>query len=189
MAGHVTVPIYPSLTAESAAQLFEHCDPVACFIGPIDSNDPAHRGIPDSIHAIRFPNANGSDGIAWDQIVKTTEALKTNPLRTADELATIIYTSGTTGSPKRTIIRFLAFPYLVQAIAQVAGEGRQNQLSYLPLAHIAERGLTEASAIYYSWHLYFSEGIETFPADLKRAESTVFFSVPSSLQNNLHRLI
>ena len=72
----------------------------------------------------------------------------------------------------------MAFPYFAQTVAQVSGEGRQRALSYLPLAHIAERGLAETTALYYSWHLYFAESTATFLVDLKRAKPTVFFSVP-----------
>ncbi len=179
MSGHVTVPIYPSLTQQSARQLFEHCDPVACFLGPVDVPNFAASEMPPSLEIISFPNAGKSDGAhSWDQILRATEPLMANPQRAADEIATIIYTSGTTGSPKGAMHRFLAFPYLAKAISQVAGEDPQRQLSYLPLAHIAERGLTETSAIYYSCHVFFSESTATFLTDLKRARATVFFSVP-----------
>jgi long-chain acyl-CoA synthetase len=178
MAGHVTVPIYPSLTSQSARQLFEHCDPVACFVGGLDEPNLARAAIPADLYKIRFPSAVGSAGAAWEQIISSTEPLATNPRRKADEIATIIYTSGTTGSPKGAIHHFAAFPVIAKAVAQVAGEGSQRGLSYLPLAHIAERGLTETMAIYYAWRLFFGEGVSTFLTDLKRARPTVFFSVP-----------
>lgn len=179
MSGHVTVPIYPSLTPESARQLFEHCEPAACFLGPLDSTDVTHQTTPESVFQIRFPNATLlHPTTSWDEIIQSTQPLATNPKRSAEDLATIIYTSGTTGAPKGAMHRFLTFPYMAMAIAQVAGEGRQRQISYLPLAHIAERGLSETPAIYYAWHLYFSENIATFLTDLKRANPTVFFSVP-----------
>jgi long-chain acyl-CoA synthetase len=178
MSGHVTVPIYASLTGHAARQLFEHCEPVACFVGPLDTPEPLEATIPENIHLIRFPNALTFNAHSWDSLVADTEPLASNTKRHADDIATIIYTSGTTGSPKGAMHRFLAFPYLAQTVAQVSGEGRQRALSYLPLAHIAERGLTETTALYYSWHLYFSESPSTFLADLKRAKPTVFFSVP-----------
>src|ERR1035441_10755856 len=36
MAGYVTVPIYPSLKAQSIRQILEHCDAKACFLGATD---------------------------------------------------------------------------------------------------------------------------------------------------------
>jgi long-chain acyl-CoA synthetase len=178
MAGHVTVPIYPSLTAASARQLFQHCDPVACFYGNLETPTLAQESIPENIHRIRFPNAADDTGLNWNAVVDATQPLSTNPERSADDIATIIYTSGTTGTPKGAVHRFFAFPFIAKAVAQVTGEKPHRALSYLPLAHIAERGLTETMAIYYSWHLFFNEGIPTFLTDLKRAKPTVFFSVP-----------
>jgi long-chain acyl-CoA synthetase len=178
MAGHVSVPIYPSLTAQSVRQLFAHCEPLACFLGERDSSDAAAQAIPAELHVVRFPNAGASNGMAWEEIIRNTPPLPASPQRKPDDIATIIYTSGTTGSPKGAMHRFLAFPAIAGAVAQVTGEGRQRALSYLPLAHIAERGLTETMAIYYSWHVFFGEGAATFLTDLKRARATVFFSVP-----------
>jgi long-chain acyl-CoA synthetase len=178
MAGHTTVPIYASLTGHAARQLFEHCEPVACFIGALDSEGLPEEAIPANIYLIRFPNAVASNAASWEEIVRSTEPLTVNPERRPDEIATIIYTSGTTGSPKGAMHRFSAFPYLAETVAQVSGETRQRALSYLPLAHIAERGLAETTALYFSWHLFFNESIATFLTDLKRARPTAFFSVP-----------
>lgn len=178
MAGHTTVPIYPSLTLQSARQLFEHCEPVACFLGVLDPPELAGEAIPADCLAIHLPIAPPHECLHWDDIVRTTTPLTTNPQRRPDEIATIIYTSGTTGLPKGAMHRFSAFPFLAGAVAQVSGESPQRLLSYLPLAHIAERSLAETTSIYYGWHIFFNETVATFLTDLKRAHVTVFFSVP-----------
>ena len=54
-------------------------------------------------------------------------------------------------------------------------------LSYLPLAHIVERAGMEGTALYLGCRVFFSEGIDTFLADLKRARPTIFLSVPRLL--------
>jgi len=51
-------------------------------------------------------------------------------------------------------------------------------LSYLPLAHVAERLVVENQSTYHGFHVFFAESLETFPLDLRRARPTVFFSVP-----------
>ena len=53
-----------------------------------------------------------------------------------------------------------------------------RMLSYLPLAHAAERAIVETSALYFGFCVFFSESLDTFSDDLKRATPTVFFSVP-----------
>ena len=51
-------------------------------------------------------------------------------------------------------------------------------LSYLPLAHVAERAAVETQSLYYGFHLYFANSLDTFQEDLQRARPTLFFSVP-----------
>ncbi len=179
MAGHVSVPIYPSLSAQAIRGLLEHCEPSACFVGAVEDKRLIEQGLPSGVRLIRFPNAMPFPAEAWEEIVAATAPLSGNPVRPADDLATIIYTSGTTGTPKGVMHRFAAFTYFVEAVTRVVGEGGDERLlSYLPLAHIAERALVEATAFYSGLHVYFVESVDTFRADLQRARPTIFFSVP-----------
>jgi long-chain acyl-CoA synthetase len=182
MAGYVTVPIYPSLKAQSIAQILEHCGAKACFLGATDEHEAAEAGIPSGIACVRFPTAASNDWPTWDVLVDANLPLAGHPTRSGDELATIIYTSGTTGSPKGVMHSFnnLAFDakVLAELIKLTAGE---RVLSYLPLAHIVERAGMEGTAIYLGYRVFFSEGIETFVADLTRARPTIFLSVPRLL--------
>jgi long-chain acyl-CoA synthetase len=173
------VPMYTSLTVESARRLIEHCQPVACFLGPVDNASLLSEAIPAGVQCIRFPNAPACRALAWESLVAVTDPLRTNPVRLPNDLATIIYTSGTTGSPKGVMHRFAAFPYFAKAVTQVTGRNRQHRVfSYLPLAHIAERALTETVALYEGWRIFFCQSADTFARDLRRTRPTVFFSVP-----------
>ena len=51
-------------------------------------------------------------------------------------------------------------------------------LSYLPLAHVAERMLVEHGLLATGMHVFFADSLETFVSDIQRARPTVFFSVP-----------
>src|ERR1700761_9616354 len=51
-------------------------------------------------------------------------------------------------------------------------------LSYLPLAHIAERAIVEMNSLMMPLHIFFTEGQPTFLADLQRSNCTIFFSIP-----------
>ena len=51
-------------------------------------------------------------------------------------------------------------------------------LSYLPLAHVAERTIVEHGLLASGMQVYFAESLDTFAKDLQRARPTVFFSVP-----------
>jgi long-chain acyl-CoA synthetase len=179
MSGYVTVPIYTSLTVESARQLFRHSEPVACFLGSLDNPELLPETLAPGIVCVKFPTAPACAGFEWQTLVSEHDPIDANPVRPAGDLATVIYTSGTTGSPKGAMHRFGAFPYFAKAVTQVTGENpRHRVISYLPLAHIAERALTETAAVASGWRIFFSENTATFLTDLKRARPTVFFSVP-----------
>jgi long-chain acyl-CoA synthetase len=51
-------------------------------------------------------------------------------------------------------------------------------LSYLPLAHVAERACMETPNFKIGFRIFFAESLETFATDLRRARPTVFGSVP-----------
>jgi long-chain acyl-CoA synthetase len=184
MAGHVTVPVYPSLRAQTVRQIIEHSESKACFVGATDEKDAATLGIPPGVIPIRFPTALGGYGEAWDAVLAASEPVADHPTRPADDLATIFYTSGTTGAPKGVMQTFTSFSFLTKALSgRVDLSGEQHRvLSYLPLAHILERGGQELPAILLGWHVFFTEGPETFLIDLRRARPTsIFLSVPRLL--------
>ncbi len=181
MAGHVSVPVYPSLQPQTVRQILEHSGATACFLGPTDEKDMA-SGIPAGVRAISFPIAAGAAPLAWDSLIAGTAPLSGKPVRPAGELSTIIYTSGTTGMPKGVMHSFAAFTYNAKVVGALLGlTADQRILSYLPLAHIVERVGAEAVTLYLGSRIFFTGGLDTFLADLQRARPTIFLSVPRLL--------
>jgi long-chain acyl-CoA synthetase len=182
MAGHVSVPVYPSLKAQSVRQILEHAEAKACFLGATDEKETACFGVPPGMTCITFPNAAVGDHRPWDDVIAATAPLAGTPKRAADELATIIYTSGTTGMPKGVMHRFSAMRFTAWACIERLGlRSEERILSYLPLAHIVERIGAETVALCLGSRIFFTEGIDSFLTDLKRARSTLFLSVPRLL--------
>ena len=182
MAGYVSVPIYPSLKSQSVRQILEHSEAKACFLGSTDEKETACFGIPPGMPCISFPTATAGDHRPWDDVIASTHPITGKPTRAADDLATIIYTSGTTGTPKGVMHRFSAWRFTAHACIKLLGlNADERLLSYLPLAHIVERIGAEICALILGSHIYFTEGIDTFLTDLKRARCTIFLSVPRLL--------
>ena len=182
MAGYVSVPIYPSLRAESVRQILEHSEARACFIGATDEKEMAAEGVPDEVCCVFFPTAPRGNHPLWPDLVAAYPPIAGNPTRPAGDLATIIYTSGTTGRPKGVMHRFSGFSFDARiASRQLELTVDQRILSYLPLAHIVERAGVEAVSFRLGSRIFFTEGAETFLADLHRAGPTIFLSVPRLL--------
>ena len=182
MAGHVTVPIYPSLKAQTIRQILEHCEAKACFLGATDDREATEGGIPAGVDCVRFPTASPNDWPSWEVLVTANRPIQGNPVRPGDDLSTIIYTSGTTGTPKGVMHSFNTFGFDAKVLAELIKlNEKERVLSYLPLAHIVERAGMEGTAVYLGYRIFFSEGIDTFLIYLNRARPTIFLSVPRLL--------
>ncbi len=179
MAGHVSVPLYPTLAADTIRQILQHSEAKLLFVGKLDGWVAMKPGVPAGLPCIAYPLAPPTDYPGWDEIVKRTAPLQGEPLRDGDELSTIMYTSGTTGSPKGVMHSFATFAWSIQAgLKRVPIDMHSRMLSYLPLAHVAERTLVEHGLLATGMEVFFAESLDTFTADLQRARPTVFFSVP-----------
>jgi len=182
MAGHVSVPLYPTLAPETIRQILEHSESKALFVGKLDGWEHMKPGVPAGLPCISYPLSPEDAKSAhegWDTIVARTPPLAGSPVRGEDELATLIYTSGTTGLPKGVMHSFGSFAWaLDMGLKRIPLSMEDRMLSYLPLAHVVERMLVEHGWLRTAMHIYFAESLDTFAADLQRARPTVFFSVP-----------
>lgn len=179
MSGYATVPIYPSLKPQSVRRIMEHSEAKACFLGATDYDETALSGIPAGVTCVRFPTSAVDDWPTWDVLTSANSAMAGSPVRPWNDLATIIYTSGTTGTPKGVMHSFANLAYDAKILARLIRlTGEDRFISYLPLAHIVERAGLEGTALYLGYRVFFSAGIETFLADVNRAQPTIFLSVP-----------
>ena len=179
MAGHVSVPLYPTLAADTIRQILEHSEARLLFVGKLDGWDGMKSGVPAGLPQISMPLSPPNDCVSWDALIGTTSPLEGEPVRDGDELGTLMYTSGTTGMPKGVMHSFATFAWSVTSgLKRVIIDRDTRLLSYLPLAHVAERTLVEHGLLASGMHVFFAESLDTFTADLQRARPTVFFSVP-----------
>src|ERR1041385_1528821 len=140
MAGHISVPLYPTLTARSVGQIVKHCDPRAIFIGKLDDYPGQQEGIPTDLLKISFDDYGIKEGMLWSELIAKHKALETCEPFDRYEVATIKYTSGTTGDPKGVMISRHAIDFALSHAFPILKTGPNDRFfSYLPLSHIAER--------------------------------------------------
>ncbi|HEX9479209.1 MAG TPA: AMP-binding protein [Methylomirabilota bacterium] len=96
-----------------------------------------------------------------------------------DDLAILVYTSGTTGPPKGAMLshRNILFQLAYADFITPLREGDQ-QLSFLPLCHIAERTFTVFNPLYTGSTVNFAESIDTVPDNIREVAPALFFAVP-----------
>ncbi len=181
MSGHVSVPFYPTLTAEQLHQVVEHSECRVLFVGKLDDWTGMKAGVPTGVYQIGFPNNQFDSALlSWTELVNTHAPMVESPLPELDDLFTIVYTSGTTGMPKGVMVDY-------RAVAAVAIVGQTTMhydtpnprfFSYLPLCHLAERDVVELVGLFMGGTIYFAESLDTFARNLVAASPTHFLSVP-----------
>ncbi|MDH5365428.1 MAG: AMP-binding protein [Cyclobacteriaceae bacterium] len=177
MSGHVSIPIYPTLNADSIHQILEHSESKAIIIGKLDDFESQQSGIPD-IPQICVGLYDNSNEVLWENIVSEGQEITDIYSQKPDDLHTIIYTSGTTGIPKgvmHTVNNVMVSVYDLMSIFPL--EDNCKLFSYLPIAHIAERTLENISFVFGST-VTFPESLASFATNLEQTQPRVFFAVP-----------
>lgn len=179
MAGHVSVPLYPNLTAGSIRKILEHCDAPLIFVGKLDGWASMKEGLVPGMQCVSFPYYGQDTGIKWEDLLKQHEPMREKVERADAEPGTLIYTSGSTGVPKGVMHKIGNFGFAAyNAVSYVGLTQKERFFSYLPLAHIAERFFVELGCLYSGGLISFTESLEKFPDDLRNARPTLFLGVP-----------
>jgi long-chain acyl-CoA synthetase len=194
-AGGVPVTFYATLASDQIKYVASDCDvKIAVLDGASERARwaPLLRDLPSLTTVIVRDAAVCPDDdlhVSWDAFERlgeeasgSQEAAEVASRVAAiapDDPVTLLYTSGTTGNPKGVVIRHAAVLYECKT-AELGGSTMQGVrwVSYLPLAHIAERMFTLYLAIYSAGHTYFCH----VPTDLVKVVGQVkpsaFFGVP-----------
>ena len=193
-AGGTPVTFYATLAAEQIAYVAANCD---ARIAVLDGAAELARWQPildrlPGLEKIIVRDAAacpaGDPYLTWDAFAALgKQRFAAEPGEVSARVAavspedpvTLLYTSGTTGSPKGVLLTHHNVLYEVTAAVStgsVAGEVRW--VSYLPLAHIAERMFSIYLPVATAGHVHFCPQ----PAELVRMLGTVkptsFFGVP-----------
>jgi long-chain acyl-CoA synthetase len=96
-----------------------------------------------------------------------------------DDVAILVYTSGTTGPPKGAMLshRNILFQLGYGDFLTQPRPGDQ-QLSFLPLCHVAERTFTVFYPLRSGATVNFAESLDTVPDNVREVAPAVFFAVP-----------
>ncbi|NNA76495.1 AMP-binding protein [Pseudomonas lactis] len=181
MAGHISVPLYPTLSADLAKYTLEHCSAELLFIGDTVDWEKNKTALPSTLRLVALPEGPATAGVVtWEQ-VQLNPVLPEDKFATVqpDDIATIIYTSGTTGLPKGVVHTFASVDFSVTHLSQLtAVKFADRVISYLPMSHVGERLIIELQSIYVGMEVFFNESQETFIADMRVCNPSIFLAVP-----------
>jgi long-chain acyl-CoA synthetase len=179
MAGHVSVPLYATLTAPSIKQILEHSESRAIILGKLDDYNSQQEGVPKNVVRIGVELFGVAEQLTWEKMMKTQKPLAEAYNWREDDLLTIMYTSGTTGHPKGVMHTVGGFDKMITAaINELQLPQHPRLFSYLPISHIAERMGIEIYGLYSGGEFSFAETLDTFPKNLFDTQPNTFFAVP-----------
>lgn len=183
--GGVTVPIYPSNTAEQAAFILRNSGARFVFVetkGQFEKIALMKKDLPDLKKVILMTEDFGGDREdlrPWRQGIKEIRP---------DDPATIVYTSGTTGPPKGAVLNHANFISDAEALMERFDFGPGDLcMLCLPLAHIFARAMQFWQLAAGYTHVY-AESLEKLFENIRETRPHFFSTVPRVLEKVRERL-
>src|SRR6185295_18193628 len=140
MAGCISIPIYPTLSAAAIEPILIHSEAKAIVIGKLDNFNSQSNGIPPNMIRISVATYGIKERHSIEELIGNSEPLNNIYSWKKEDILSIIYTSGTTGKSKGVMHTAGAFGAALEAaISQLELPMHPELISYLPLSHIAEK--------------------------------------------------
>jgi long-chain acyl-CoA synthetase len=193
-AGATPTSFYFTLAAEQLQYVAGHCEAKVAVLedrATLKRWQDVRDGLPALQHLVLLDGAEETDGpdvLGWDELVRRgREALAADraafeELRGRvgpEDIAALLYTSGTTGPPKGVLLTHHNLLFESAALRRLSRlDPESSSVSYLPLAHIAERVLSIYVPLALRTHVWFCPEPTQAVEYVREARPTIFFGVP-----------
>jgi long-chain acyl-CoA synthetase len=189
-AGGAAISVYNTLAPEQIEYVANHSEATVAFV-----EDEAYlakflaiRAATPNLRTIVLMRGTPPEGVlSWDTVMEEGRAAyKREPKAFEsswravgpEDTVSLIYTSGTTGPPKGVTYSHNNVMWTLESCRRMLSSEGDTLISYLPLAHVAERITSLWNAIYLRKEVYFCPDINELLAYLVEARPTFFVGVP-----------
>ncbi len=189
------VTLYSTLATPQVAYIGGHCEARVAIIENLDFMkrwEEAKSQLPNLEYVVLMEGAENyatTDWVlSWDDLVARGKArLAAEPdvvdarssELTPDDIATLIYTSGTTGTPKGVVITHYNVLWTVESMERTLRIPKHPRLvSFLPLAHIAERVASHYLGMWYVGEVWYCPDMTQVLEYVQEAKPSAFVAAP-----------
>ena len=189
-AGGAAVSVYNTLAPEQVEYLANHSEATVAFV-----EDEAflakfleiRKSTPKLLHLILIRGEAPEGVLSWDSLVAEGRAAYGRDPASfeagaravgPEDTVGLIYTSGTTGPPKGVVYSHNNVVWTLESARRVLELHNETLVSYLPLAHVAERFTSQWGSIYNGHEVYLCPDVSELLPYLLEAKPTAFVGVP-----------
>jgi len=196
--GGTPISIYNSSSADQIRSLVHHSRAQVMLVenlAYLERVTAVCDDLPDLAHVVIVDDP---DGLAPGPVHRWDALLGADPVDLAaaaqiaepGDLATVIYTSGTTGDPKGVMLDHANICWTIESTRLAMGKSVEGYrlVSYLPMAHIAERMTSHYTGVAFAYELTTCEDIRFLGASLGDTRPQVFFGVPRTYEK-MHAVV
>jgi len=195
-AGGITVGIYPTNAPFEVQYILNHSESLVAMVEDEEQLDKVLE-VWDQCPGLEWVVVFDMEGLrhfnhdrvmSWERFMERGRAYEADHPDLYEELiqavlpedtAIFIYTSGTTGMPKAAMLSHHNIIWTSETLMKVWQHTEKDDvLSFLPLAHIAERTNSVLGPLRTGTVVNFAESIDTVPENLREVQPTVYFAVP-----------
>jgi long-chain acyl-CoA synthetase len=187
--GATPISIYNSSSPGQIAYLARHAGASAAIVEHsqyLERVLEVRADLPDLRHLIAVEPVDNPGVESWAELLSAAPVGLEAACAVAEphDLATIIYTSGTTGPPKGVMLDHDNICWTVDSLREALGfaPDRSRIVSYLPMAHIAERLTTHYAGIAFAYEVTTCSDIRLLGATLAETRPQIFFGVPRTYE-------
>src|SRR5713226_2390062 len=189
-AGGASISVYNTLAAEQVEYIANHSEATVAFVedaGFLEKFLAIRSSAPHVKHIVLIRGDPPAGVISWDEFMTggrerfaadaaayDASARSVGP----EDTIALIYTSGTTGPPKGVMYSHNNVVWTLESTQRLLKYVDERWISYLPLAHVAERFGSHWLGIYCGHEVFMCPDPSELLSYLLQAHPTVFVGAP-----------
>ncbi len=189
-AGGAAISVYNTLAPEQLEYVANHSQATIAFVedaGFLAKFLEIRSSTPNLRHIVLMHGEPPEGVMSWDVLVASGRAAYAQDPSAfehswrgvgPEDTVSLIYTSGTTGPPKGVTYSHYNIVWTLEATQRRLTYADETFLSYLPLAHVAERFTSQWGGIYLGHEVYLCPDPTQLLPYLLAARPTIFVGVP-----------